>query len=277
MGVIIAAMDGMLQPPAVTTLDAVASIVSLLVYLVVALLALARVPGDPRTRVFFVVALASAIPYALSPLQWWKGTGAYTPSVITLTAVAFTIGTIALFHFTQVFPARRPWIRAHFAWLAASYALLPVPVAGVTWIVGSTLMPADGNGGLAAVSDATVMAMLLCIPALVVIGLVFPFGGVMSLFKSWQESKAAGDVAGRETTFWMLISQMAGGVLAVLVLPLLHLAGIGPPWATVIAALTYAFGIVMPLTFAAAVWGYGALDSDAPPSTPQFRDAATPD
>src|SRR5216117_1546952 len=133
-------MDGMLQPPSVTTLDAVASIASLLLYLGVAVLALAHAPRDSRARVFFVVTLASAVPYALSPLQWWKGAGAYTPAVVTVTAVAFTIGTIALFHFTQVFPWRRPWIRAHFAWLAASYAVLPLPVIAITWILSSLLL-----------------------------------------------------------------------------------------------------------------------------------------
>src|SRR5215217_3824451 len=126
-------MDAMLQPPSVTTFDAVVSVVSLVVYLGVAFAALARAPRDSRTRVFLVVALTSAVPYALSPAQWWKGTGVYTPAVIAVTAVAFAVGGVALFHFTQVFPWRRPWIRAHFGWLAACYAVLPLPLAAVAW------------------------------------------------------------------------------------------------------------------------------------------------
>jgi len=254
MRAIIAAMDTMLQPPSVTGFDAIASIVSLVAYLGAALAVLARQPHESRSRVFVVVALTSAVPYVLSTLQWWKGAGVYTPGAIALTAAAFSIGSAALFHFTQVFPWRRPWIRAYGRWLIAAYALPVLPVAMVAWIVGSvmTVMQAEsGAGGLGAVSAGFTESLVLLagLPAIFLIGIVLPFGGVMSLFKSWQEAKKEENSAARTATFWMLISQLGGGVLSVLVLPLLHLAGVPPVLSTTFAGLAYGFALIMPIAY----------------------------
>jgi hypothetical protein len=236
----------------VTALDAVASIVSLLVYLGVAVVAMARRPDDPRARTFLIVAVASAVPYALSPLQWWKGTAAYTPLVISLTSTAFTIGGVALFHFTQVFPSRRPWIARHFRWIAAAYLVLPLPVAAMSWAAGALLVAgqSQGAGDIGAISpEAALLLVAVLIPAVLVVGVLLPFAGVLSLVKSWREAQAGGRGRERDATKWMLISQLGGGVLAVLVLPMLHLIGIGPPWSLVIAALSYAFALLLPIAF----------------------------
>lgn len=251
-------MDALLQPQSATAFDAAASALSLMVYLAVAIAVVARTPDDIRARTFLAVALTSAVPYALSPLQWWKGNGVYTPAVIAATAVSFAIGSAALFHFTQVFPRRRPWIRAHVAWLVAAYVVPPVPLAAIAWFVGSltqqfAALEATGSGGLGAVSDGLIaIVVLLALPMIVLIGVVLPFAGVLSLFKSWQEARNDDDSAARAATFRLLISQMGGGVLAVIVLPLLQLIRVGPPWSTIIAALAYAFALVMPLAYAAA-------------------------
>lgn len=248
-------MEGLLQPPAVTAFDAVAALVSLAVYLGVALVMLSRQSRDVRSRVFLVVALTSAVPYGLSALQWWKGAGIYTPASIALTAAAFSIGSVALFHFTQIFPWRRPWIRAHGRWLIAAYAVPVLPVAMVAWMVGTIMSAMEaqstGSGGLGAVSAGLSEALLILggLPAIFFIGIVVPFCGVMSLFKSWQEAKTTANEPARTTTFWMLISQLAGGVLAVLVLPLLHLIGV--PWvlATAFAGLAYVFALILPIAY----------------------------
>jgi hypothetical protein len=250
---IIAAMDfAMLQPPSATAFDAIASLVSLVVYVGAAVAVLARRQGDVRAQVFLAVALTSAVPYTLTLLQWWKGWGVYTPAAIALTTGAFAIGSAALFHFTQVFPSRRPWIRAHGPWVIAAYALPVFPIALAAWGIGTmiTAMQSD-SGGLGAVSAGLSEAfVLLCtIPAIFVAGLVLPFGGVMSLFKSWKEAKASRNEPARVTTFWMLISQLGGGVLAILVLPLLHIAGVPEALSMAFAGLAYGFALIMPIAF----------------------------
>ena len=256
-----------LPPPSATSLDAVASVLSLIVYLGVALGALAHAPKDIRARVFLVIALASAVPYVLSPLQWAMGNKIYVPSIIALTTVSFGIGTAALFHFAQVFPARRPWIQRHRGWLAAAYAGPVLPLAVVAWVFSGLMaslqgLEQSGSGGLGAVSSGLAGGvMLLALPAVFVVALALPFAALTSLFTSWKEAKQRGDEPARVTTMWMLASQLAGGVLAVLVLPLLHFIGIGAVWATIIAGLSYTFALAFPLTFAVAVWRYRMLST----------------
>ena len=245
-------MNGMLQPPSATAFDAAASAVSLLVYLGIALAAIVRAPGDTRARTFLAVAVASAVPYALSPLQWWQGYGVYTPAIIASTAVAFTLGAAALFHVTQVFPARRPFVSRHVGWVALAY-LLPVPVWVLAWAVGSMFaaVATTGSGGLGAVSpEMAIVLLVVMVPAMLVVGVLLPLAGVLSLAKSWREARADGCDRDRSATLWMLISQLGGGVLSILVLPMLHLVGIGPPWSVAIAALSYAFALLLPLAFA---------------------------
>ena len=95
----------------------------------------------------------------------------------------------------------------------------------------SILGPYPGSGGLGAVSvgiSESLVLLLIVLPVLFVLGLVLPFAALLSLYKSWP-AKAAGREAARVTTFWILISQMAGGVLTILIIPLLHLvAPTGP-------------------------------------------------
>ena len=256
-------MNGMLQAPSATGFDAAASVASLLVYLAVALVAVARAPRDARARTFLAVAVASAIPYALSPLQWWKGDAVYTPAVIALTSTAFTVGSVALFHFTQVFPRRRPWIARHFRWVAAAYVVLPLPVAVMSRALDALLVSAGGPGaaglgtsgaGSAAIvsPETAILLVVLLIPAILVVGVLLPFAGVLSLVKSWREARDDGRDRDRTATLWILISQLGGGVLSVLILPMLHVVGIGPPWSVAIAALAYAFALLLPIAF----WRY---------------------
>ena len=271
-------MDGLLQPAAATAFDAVASCVSLIVYLGAALAVLARRPRAVYARVFLVIALTSAVPYATTMLQWWKGSGVYTPAVIALITAAFCVGSAALFHFTQVFPWRRPWIRAHGRWLVPLYAVPVIPVALAAWTVGDLMRTMQQNAAASAaslpsdpayVSDfavlvgpAPVVILLASLPFFLVIGVLLPLAGVLSLVKSWQEAKAASNEPARKATFWMLISQLAGGVLAILVLPLLHFAGVPAVLSTMFAGFAYAFALVMPIALLAA-----RVD-DAAPSMP---------
>jgi hypothetical protein len=259
-------MEGMLQPSSATAFDAVASLVSLTVYVGAALIVLARRPRESHARVFLGVALASAVPYVTTALQWMRGNGVYTPLVVGLTAAAFTVGSVALFHFTQLFPWRRPWVQRHFLWIALAYCVLPWPVAFIAWVVAALLAPVALSGSIGAVSPDPMIGIvvLLMLPAIFVAGVVLPVGGVFSLFKSWQEAGVARYARARATTFWMLMSQMGGGVLAVVAVPLLQFGGVGAPWSTMIAALAYGFALILPLVYVRHV-AIDALSTSASP------------
>ena len=261
-----------LFPKVATGFEVLAAIVSAALYLVVAVAAVARAPRDIRARVFLVTAVASAAPYSVTVLLWARGANAsFTMWVMGLVGLSLMFGSLTLFHFTQVFPWRRPWIRSHGKWLIAGYALVPIAMAVAFWFLaplftalnGMATAESTGSGGLGAVSagiSESLVLLLVVLPALFVLGLVLPFVAVFSLYKSWLLAKAAHQEPARITTFWILISQMAGGVLTILVVPLLHFVAPTGPWATIAAVLLFATGLLMPLTFAAAVWKHGVLD-----------------
>lgn len=266
-------MDALLQPPVATAFDAISSMASAALYLAVAFAALARAPRDVRTRVFLATAVASAAPYMVTALLWARGTSAaFNVPVITLVALSLMMGSLALLHFTQVFPWRRPWIRSHGAWLYAGYIVVPLTVAAVLWLtldLRAALAGAAnaGSGGVGAVSagvsEMTLLVVALgALPVLFVLGVAVPFGGLLSLYKSWKTAAAAGIESARVTTFWMLIGQLAGGVLTILIIPLLRVVSPAGPWVTIAAALLFAVGLLMPVAFVIGVWKYRVLDLD---------------
>jgi hypothetical protein len=268
-------MDTVFPAPSATAFEAIVALVSAAVYLIVGAAAFARAPRDVRTRVFLATALASAAPYSLTALIWARGSAAaFASPVVIAVALSLMFGSLTLFHFTQVFPWRRPWICAHARWLYAGY--LAVAIVGVTiaiavgaveWKMASAFgdLEASGSGGLGAVSAgiseaAGILIVLLALPVLLGLGVVVPFAALWSLYKTWLAAKSAGVESARVTTYWILISQMAGGVLAILIIPLLRIVAPRGPWVTMAAVLLFAFGLLMPIAFAAGVWKYRVLD-----------------
>ena len=259
-------MDTLLQPPVATAFDAASSFISALLYLVVAFAALAYAPRDSRVRVFLAIALASAAPYGITTLIYWRGSGAVLNlPVMAVTVFSLMIGSVALLHFTQVFPWRRPWIRTYGRWAPAAYAVVVLVAAVVYWIARGIDVSGDvgtGSGGLGAWVglEASLLLLALVIPAIFLLGVVVPFAGLLSLYKSWLRAKAENIRSARLTTFWMLVSQLAGGVLTILIIPLLRLVAPRGPWVTIAAAGLFGVGLLMPLAFAAGIWKLGVLD-----------------
>jgi hypothetical protein len=255
-------MDSLFQAPVATAFDAASSFVSAGAYLAVGFAAVAYAPKDLRARMFLAVALASSAPYGITTLMWFRGSAvAISRPVIIVTALSLMLGSVALLHFTQVFPWRRPWIRVHGRWLIAGYAIILAVTASAAWLTRG--IEFTGSGGLGAVSagpEIALVLLLVVLPVIFILGIVTPFAGLFSLYKSWLAAKAAGIEAARVTTFWMLISQMAGGVLTILIVPLLHLVAPTGPWVTIAAALLFGFGLLMPVAFAVGIWKLRLLD-----------------
>jgi hypothetical protein len=259
-------MDTLLQPPVATAFDAASSFISALLYLTVAFAALARAPRDLRVRVFLAIALASAAPYGITTLIYLRGSSAvFSTPVMAVTILSLMLGSLALLHFTQVFPWRRPWIRAHPRWLPAAYVIVVLIGAAALWLTRGLQLASTGSGGLGAVSigiEESLVILVVILPAIFALGVVVPFAGLFSLYKSWVSAKARGIQSARLTTFWMLISQLAGGVLTILVIPLLRLVAPSGPWVTVAAALLFGVGLLMPVAFAVGLWRLRVLDLD---------------
>src|SRR4051812_1164682 len=164
-------VDTLLQPPVATMFDAVSSLVSALMYLTVALAAVGYAPRDVRVRLFLAVALASAAPYGITSLMWLRGSSAaLSRPVILATALSLMIGSLTLLHFTQVFPWRRPWIRAHGRWLVAGYAAAVLVTAGAAWLsrgIGLESSAGSEGGGLGSFSigfEESILILLIAMP-----------------------------------------------------------------------------------------------------------------
>jgi hypothetical protein len=259
-------MGSLFGPPSASAFDAVTSLLSAGIYMVVALAALAQAPRDPRVRVFVVIAMASVAPYAVTAQIWaWGWQATLTKGTIMLLVLSLMIGSLALFHFTQLFPWRRPWIRAHWAKLMAGYVVTATLVAAAA-LLTPTFAVADGAGFGAVSPELGIMLGLVLLgvvlPATFVLGLVVPFAGLLSLYKSWLTARARGIEPARVTTLGMLASQMGGGVLTILIVPLLRLVTPSGPVVTIASALLFACAMLMPIAFAVGVWRFGVLGLD---------------
>ena len=270
-------MDMVFPTPSATAFEAIAAIVSAALYLIVGVGVLARAPKDVRARVFLGTALASAAPYSVTALIWARGsTAAFTRPIVVVVGLSLMMGSLALFHFTQVFPWRRPWIRAHARWLYGGYVAAAVTAGVTAWMLKDAFgdLAATGSGGLGATSVAmgdaalAMVLLLVVVPGVFVLGIAVPFAALWSLYRTWLAAKSAGVESARVTTYWILVSQMAGGVLTILIIPLLRFVAPTGPWVTIAAVLLFAFGLLMPIAFAAGVWKYRVLElnPDAPPA-----------
>lgn len=269
-------MGGLSLGSGPTAFDAIASAAAAALYLVVGVAALLYAPRDARVRLFFVTIVASLAPCLVTTAVWMRGAGALNRPVVALVVVSLTVGSLALLHFLQIFPWRRPWIRTHGAWLTAGYIVLPVAAAVVVWRgPGVDALVAPNAVGEYPQVSLSLLAVLLIVsvPLLVLVGVVIPFAGLVSLYRSWQAAKRAAIAAARVTTLWILVSQLAGGVLTILVIPLLDLAAPHGWWTTAAAALLFGFALLMPIAFALGVWTYRVLEID-PNATPVGLESA---
>lgn len=259
-------MGTVLGPPSATAFDAVSSLLSAGIYMIVALAALAHAPRDPRVRVFLATAAAGVAPYWVTAQIWaWGWQATLSKSTIVLLALSLMMGSLALFHFTQVFPWRRPWIRAHGRKLWTGYFVVAALVGAAALLTPG--FDFAGGPGIGAVSPglSLVLGLILLgivVPVVFVLGLVVPFGGLLSLYKSWLAARARGIESARSTTGWMLVSQMGGGVLTILIVPLLHLVAPRGPSVTIASTLLFACALLMPVAFAVGVWKLGVLGLD---------------
>lgn len=251
------------QPP--TAFDIWTGIASAALYVVVGVAVFARAPRDARSRTFVVIAIASLGPYLLPAAMDRFGAGAPIAVATITTGASLAIGSVALFHFTQVFPLRRPWICAHRLWLAAAYVVLSLgAVTGayalLPLVEAMSAMANSGSGGLGAVSSGSALLLLfVLIPTIFLVGIVLPFAALLSLYKSWQEAKRDGRDGARVITLTILISQLAGGVLTILVVPLLHLVAPSGLLVMTAAVMLFGFGLLFPIAFAIGAWKYGLV------------------
>jgi hypothetical protein len=248
---------GTLSAPVFTAVDGVTQAAAALVYLTVGIAGWLRAPRDIRTRVFLAFSLANAVVFGIPTVWWLRGTTDPTKLPLGTTAAvisALGIGALLLFHFTQVFPTRRPWIKSSGIQMAAAYVLAPLTIATLVRFAPASLDK---------LTPGYVLVFLVFgFPLLVLLGILLPVAAILSLLRSHRDLQRVGPAGLRRPIELILISQIAGGTLAVVFAPVL--AGVAPNGTlqSVLTIATFAFGLLTPAAYAAAIWRYGLLDVD---------------
>jgi hypothetical protein len=247
-----------LPAPVFTTFYAVTQGLAALVYLFIGVGASLRAPRDVRTRVFLALSIANVLALLVPTLMWMRGITDPTklPKVATVLVLSgLGIGALLLFHFTQVFPRRRPWIRTAGIQIPVAYVLVPAAIGGLVWFVPKTV---------AELSPGYVIAFFIFgFPLIVLLAIVLPIAAILSLVKSHRDVQQDGLDRFRRPLEWILIGQVAGGTLAVLFAPVLTALAPNTLALTVVTVAIWALGLLTPLAFAAAVWKFDLLSLDA--------------
>jgi hypothetical protein len=251
-------MDSTTLPaPSFTAIDGVTQGIAAACYLAVGVAAWLRARDDVRTRVFLAFSIANLIVFGIPAFWWLRGMTNPTTLPAGATAsvmAALGVGALLLFHFTQVFPRRRPWIKASGMQMPIAYCLAPLTIAGLV-----RFMPEN----VKALTVPYILAVIVFgFPLLVLLGFVIPIAAIVSLFRSHQEIQKQGLDRLKLPLELILLSQIAGGTLAIVFAPLA--AVLAPHSATqaVLTVMICAFGLLTPLAYAASVWRFEVLAVD---------------
>ena len=244
--------------PDLSGFDIAQHLVAALTYLAVAVAALGQSPRDRRTQVFFALGVVNAVALSVTALAWFFGVRSplqMNRTLLGLSLAALSAGGILLFHFSQVFPTRRPWIRTAGVQLPIAYALVPVIVMTL-----AQLWPADPK-------QMTVPFVLLFLvfgfPLMVLLGFVLPVASILSMARSYREATQAPLVRDpRPVLVAILWSQIAGGLLAIVFAPVLGVIAPDSWSLTFVTTMVWVLSLLTPLAFAAGIWKYRLLEID---------------
>lgn len=246
-----------LPAPSFTAIDGVTQGIAAVCYMAIGIAAWLRAPADVRTRVFLGFSIANLVVFGIPTFWWLRGTTDPTKLPVAATAAvlsALGVGALLLFHFTQVFPRRRPWIKASGPQMAAAYCLVPLAIAGLVRFVPSS------------VDSLTVPYVLAIIvfgfPLLVLLGFVLPVAAIVSLLRSHKEVQQGGLGRLKVPLELILLSQIAGGTLAIVFAPVLTVLAPNSAIQSAVTVAIWAFGLLTPLAYAAAVWKFSVLTLD---------------
>lgn len=242
--------------PELTAADAAMQLVVAAVYLTVAAAALAYAPRDERTRVFFALAVVTAVGSSMPTLGWFLGVNsplAFNRIPLAAMLAALSVSALLLFHFSQIFPRRRQWIRGSGLQLPIAYGATPFIVFLLVRWWPETQAQATPQFGLA--------FLVFGFPLMVLLGLVLPVASIVSLLRSFRDASGTRALPDpRPPITGILLSQLAGGVLALLVVA--PLQAVAPESLALAFANTtvWLLSLLTPLAYGAGIWKYRVLE-----------------
>lgn len=181
-------------------------------------------------------------------VAWLRGwNAAKLPAGATAAVMAgLAVGALLLFHFTQVFPRRRPWIRTSGVQMPVAYVVTPLAVAALTIFAPASV--ADLRPAY------ILMAIVFGFPLVVLLAFVLPIAALVSLSRSHRELQASGAVRLKRVIELILLSQVAGGLLAVVFAPVVTVVAPDSAARLLLTGAIWALGLLTPIAFAVAVW-----------------------
>ncbi len=247
-----------LPAPVFTALDGLTQASAAAVYLIVGVAAWLRAPRDIRTRVFLAFSMANLVVFGIPTIWWLRGTTDPTklpPAATTVVMAALGTGALMLFHFTQVFPHRRPWIRSSGIQMGVAYVLAPLTIATLVRFAPPSMDKLT--------TSYILLFLVFGFPLLVLLGFVLPVAAIVSLLRSHRDVQQSAVARLKQPIEWLLISQVAGGTLAIVFAPVLAVVAPNSLLQSALTVAIWAFGLLTPAAYAAAIWKYGVLDVSA--------------
>lgn len=240
--------------PEFTPLDGITQAVAAIFYVAIGAAAWMRATGDIRTRVFLAFSIANFVVFSVPTVWWLRGASDHVKlPVEAMTAItsAMGVGALLLFHFTQVFPRRRPWIKTSGMQMAVAYCLAPLTIAGLLWFAPSSI---DGLK-----TPYKLALIVFGFPLGVLLGIVLPVTAIVSLARSHRELQQHGPADLKRPLELILLSQIAGGTLAAVFAPVLAAVAPNSGIQSLLTLVIWGLGLLTPLAFAAAVWKFNVL------------------
>lgn len=246
-----------LPAPNFTAVDGITQGTAAIAYLGIGVAAWLRAPRDIRTRVFLAFSLANLIVLGVPTFWWLRGLtdpsklpGPATAAVIA----ALGVGALLLFHFTQVFPRRRQWIRDAGLQMTIAYGLVPIVIVGLVRYAPEMIEKVTGP---------YIAAMLIFgFPLLVLLGIVLPVAAFVSLFRTYREIQDSQFAYLKVPLELILLSQVAGGTLTILFAPVVAVLAPNSVMQSVLTVTIWALGLLTPAAYALAVFRFNVLAID---------------
>ena len=245
---------GNISAPTFTAVDGITQGTAAVVYLVIGVAAWLRSPADVRARVFLAFSLSNLIVFGVPTYWWLRGITDPTklPAAATVVVMAaLGLGALLLFHFTQVFPRRRQWIRESGVQMAVAYVLVPIVIAALVWFAPPSLDK---------ITTGYILGMIVFgFPLLVLLGFVLPVTAIVSLLRTYREIQQSSLVFLKSPLEMILLSQIAGGTLAVLFAPVLAVLAPTSVMQSALTVIIWALGLMTPVAYALAVFLFNVL------------------
>jgi hypothetical protein len=238
-----------LPAPVFTAVDGVTQGTLGFVYVAIGIAAWLRGPGDIRTRVFLAFSLANLVVFSVPTFWWLRGLTDPTklpPAATAALMAALGEGTLLLFHFTQVFPKRRPWIRESGPQMMIAYGLIPIAIVGLLRFLPDSMAKLTIPYAIA--------ALVFGFPLIVLLAVVLPVAGIVSLLRSYREFRDGAFAYLKRPLEWILLSQIVGGTLAILFAPILAVLAPNSVMQSVLTVVICALGLMTPIAFAISVF-----------------------